>query len=211
MGTDIHGRLQVRYRSEMPYNDVGGIEDDRNYRVFAMLAGVRNGYGFGGIKTHEPLAPISDPRGLPDDLVLTGGDSITLSGYKDDEPVEFDYWLGDHSHSWLTLSEIIAWDGWNKPLNMEGYLNAEEFSRIEREGGSPDSWCGWVSGGGVVIVTPEEARAGAAHSHVHCAWSVPFIDYTGSFKAWIDYCEKKYGHLLKDDPAAVRIVFGFDS
>lgn len=44
MGTDIHGRIQRRY-NDGRYEDIGEIEGDRNYTVFAILAGVRNGSG----------------------------------------------------------------------------------------------------------------------------------------------------------------------
>jgi len=37
----------------------------RNYRVFGLLAGVRNGTGFGGVKTGEPVEPFFPRRGLP--------------------------------------------------------------------------------------------------------------------------------------------------
>lgn len=40
----------------------------RNYDLFAMLAGVRNGRGFAGVVTGAGFNPISEPRGLPDDL-----------------------------------------------------------------------------------------------------------------------------------------------
>lgn len=211
MGTDIHGRLQRRYYPEAPYTDEGPIEDDRNYRVFAMLAGVRNGVGFAGVKTHEPLVPISEPRGLPADLELVDGDSIKLAVWQGDESIEITEWIGDHSHSWLTLTEIDNWEGWSKSLAMTGIIDKNEYERIRREGGNPKSWCGWISGGRVKIVSADDAADGAEFTHVQWEWQVPFTEYTATFRAWIDYLLKKYGWLLDSDPEAVRIVFGFDS
>ena len=40
----------------------------RNYLLFSVLADVRNGTGFAGVITYKPVVPISEPRGLPDDL-----------------------------------------------------------------------------------------------------------------------------------------------
>jgi hypothetical protein len=210
MGTDIHGRLQYRYSKDSEYTDGGVIEDDRNYRVFAMLAGVRNGYGFAGVPTHEPIIPISEPRGLPPGCADEDYD-VKLSAYNGDDLVEYTCWLGDHSHSWLTLTEILAWDGWDKPLHRTGVLDAYEFKRIEASGGTPESWCGGVSGDGVTVVSAENARRGVPHTHVQCAWSVPFSESVKTFRAWVDYIQLKHGWLLKGDPDAVRIVFGFDS
>lgn len=80
--------------------------NDRYYALFAALAGVRNGFGFAGIPTHQPLVPISEPRGLPDDLLAVAAD---------DHELPDGYWLGDHSHSWLTLREVLDYD-WDREL-----------------------------------------------------------------------------------------------
>jgi hypothetical protein len=56
----------------------------RNYAVFGFLADVRN---------YSAVTPISQPRGLPTDL----------RGLED----EFDY---GHSHSWLSVDELVAFD-----------------------------------------------------------------------------------------------------
>jgi hypothetical protein len=212
MGTDIHGRLQYRYRPDSPYIDAGAMEDDRNYRVFAMLAGVRNGFGFAGIETHTPLQPISEPRGLPADAEIEDGDSIiVMADGGGEEDIRTRHWLGDHSHSWLTLREILDWNGWDSSLDMRGVVSRQEFERIEREGGSPNSWSGGVWGGTTTIVSPEEARAGVDYTDVNFLWQEPFRNYAQTFRLWVDYLERKYGWLLESDPAAVRIVFGFDS
>lgn len=56
----------------------------RSYAVFGFLADVCN---------YSGVTPISQPRGLPDDL----------RGLED----EFDY---GHSHSWLSVAELAAFD-----------------------------------------------------------------------------------------------------
>jgi hypothetical protein len=80
----------------------------RNYGMFAFLAGVRN---------YSAIAPISGPRGLPDDA----GD--------------YD-WLGDHSFSWLSVEELASFNydasmedrrymGQTGPNSFSGALTAE--------------------------------------------------------------------------------------
>jgi hypothetical protein len=100
MGCDIHGLSQIRY-GDSEWFDCDTIEDGRNYRLFAALAGVRNGFGFAGIATHEPIIPIAEPRGLPEDFVND----------------EDEHCMGDHSFSWLHMSEIVSWPGWGMCLS----------------------------------------------------------------------------------------------
>ena len=72
MGTDIHGGF-IKVTGGV--QNEGGLTKeavktswnmDRNYTLFAILAGVRNGYGFAGCYRHEPLTPIAEGRGKPD-------------------------------------------------------------------------------------------------------------------------------------------------
>lgn len=114
MGTDIHMNIEVwrdgrwewlskpydpavdmcdepakgRVADLLVYDDSGfPIAEERRYRLFAVLAGVRDCYG-------EGIVPIALPRGLPADTSLN-------PGVHD---------LGDHSMSWLTLSELLSYD-----------------------------------------------------------------------------------------------------
>ena len=60
MGTDIHGVFQRFDAAAGIWEDVPSkYEQDRHYQLFAVLAGVRNGYGFAGAQTAEidPKAP----------------------------------------------------------------------------------------------------------------------------------------------------------
>ncbi len=67
MGCDIHGVFQRRDGSE--WVDIATLwDEERHYQLFAVLAGVRNGYGFAGVPTGERVKPISSPRGLPKDF-----------------------------------------------------------------------------------------------------------------------------------------------
>jgi len=103
MGCDIHGRVQYRYSPESSWFDGGPIENGRNYTLFSVLAGVR---------AYDDIS-ISDPRGYPDDFVVDDNDDIEL-GYDDEK---HKYWMGDHSHSWLMVDEIVNWPRWDESIH----------------------------------------------------------------------------------------------
>lgn len=191
MGTDIHGRLQYRYdhMKEGVWYDGGLIENGRNYRVFAMLAGVRNGTGFAGVKTHKPILPIAEPRGIPAGVEVDEDAIVVRDEWRDNKEIDRT-WLGDHSHSWVTLKELIDWPGWGLPLHQCGYITPEEKARLDREGGTPQSWCGGTNDPTAIFYE----------------WTVPFSSTCRVFKAWVDYLALKYSQHEN-----VRLVFGFDS
>lgn len=170
MGCDIHPAIERKIDGVWTLVETGNPAlGHRNYNVFAILANVRNGRGFAGIKTSEGFNPIAEPRGLPDDL------SAPLAAYNRDdaERADDDYesgkwnkYLGDHSFTWLTLREILEFD-YEQTTVETGVLTIKEFIKMERERGRsykdeelprPDSWAGDISGPGVVILSAADAR-----------------------------------------------------
>ena len=153
---------------------------DRNYDVFSILADVRNGYGFAGVRTSTGFDPIAPGRGLPSDLSKGVLDHLAKIGYtvKDGRP-EYEersdeedediyealeresaegYWgLGDHSFTWLYLSEIDDYD-WDRSVTKEGWVDPVEFEDF-RKNGKPSSWCGGVSGANVEHITAGDMAA----------------------------------------------------
>lgn len=120
MGTDIHLRVQGKrgeaweYVTIKPFPAYG--DDDHswdtgpdvcNYAVFALLAGVRNGTGFAGVRTHSPVKPAFAGRGLPDGVTEEEGEEEIPNAGSDD--------MGDHSFTHATLSELRAVD-WATPF-----------------------------------------------------------------------------------------------
>lgn len=79
---------------------------ERSYYTFSILANVRNGYGFAGVPTGAGFVPISMPKGLPNDM------STELVNQQDDCGT-----LGDHSHSWLTVKELLDYN-WDQNYKM---------------------------------------------------------------------------------------------
>lgn len=172
MGCDIHLFVEVRDGADSPWrlqavrwqfeNHKGELAsavgyDWRNYDVFGMLADVRNGRGFGGISTGAGFVPISQPRGLPvdmsDELKVICADDSTDDVY---DASHRDYgcgWIGDHSHSHLSLQELQEYN-WNQRTNKTGEVEAPGFKSFQ-ETGAPEHWCGGVMGGAVRHVSNE--------------------------------------------------------
>lgn len=108
MGTDIHMAVEVRkdgvWQNVTPFRNGYSPEpeyyEDRNYDLFAILADVRNRYGF---------VPLDQPRGIPSDA------SDDVRRWCED---------GDHSHSYCTVAELLTYD-WTrivKPGNPGGEI-----------------------------------------------------------------------------------------
>lgn len=96
MGTDIH--MYVERKIAGSWQLIESEDLGRNYALFAILADVRNGYGFGGVQKHKPIEPINFPRGLPDD---------TSNEVREEHGV----WDMDaYSCSYLTARELLAAD-----------------------------------------------------------------------------------------------------
>jgi hypothetical protein len=123
--------------------------DDRNYTLFALLADVRNGRGFAGIATGDPITPLSEPRGVPEDA---------SHGWM--ECVES--WDVDmHSHTWFTLEELVKQNPlYDQRLVRTGIITAGQYEQIKQTGGTPEGWSGMISGPKILIVSPDEYEAG---------------------------------------------------
>lgn len=83
MGCDIHAHTEIRYKCDWYHYQKHDI--DRDYYLFAIMAGVRN---------YQDITPVAEPRGLPPNLSV-----VTL--------LEANYMGTDgHSHSWLSDWEV---------------------------------------------------------------------------------------------------------
>jgi hypothetical protein len=126
---------------ELDYHD--RIYTGRNYDLFAILANVRNGYGFAGVPTGSGFVPIAMPKCFPEDVSLT-------------VKRESDGWGCDgHSHSWFTLKELLDYDWEQGVTEHQGVVSAEEYKVFKKEG-KPKSWCGMISGVGIEFISNEE-------------------------------------------------------
>jgi len=180
VGTDIHAVAEV-FRNDAWHLSDAVIPDDRNYVSFAILADVRNGYGFGGFDSGDRVKPISEPRGLPEDL-----SAELRARLEGDSP--YSIWLGEHSFSWLTLAELQAYD-LDAPCIRRGMVPPDEAARIRLEGGPPHISANWV----------------ADSSWEKMTWTIPLKNEASLLTCIIEAL------LLLGSPNRVRLVFGFDN
>lgn len=211
------GRVSVAYGNRF-YNG-------RNYDLFAILANVRNGRGFAGCDTGDGFVPICEPRGLPEDVTP-------------EVAAESESWGADgHSHSHLTLAEILSYD-WTQTTKKRGWINGVqlfEWSGYRRERGEgPQSYSGGVWGRDIQHVTAQElearveAFAKKADAEMGGRFSKParekLAQMLGDVYAAVEWTEPYYRaagngfwgetvpRLLRlGSPEDVRIVFWFDN
>lgn len=181
-------RTLVRRRSEWIIG--------RSYSLFAILANVRNGYGFAGVETGTAWPSIAPERGLPDGVDVDDKDAP---------------WLGDHSHTWMTVAELLAFDWHGTTQTHYGVVPLDTY----QPGVRPSTWSGMVSGRDIVTVE-ESAVDGltvpvGTRVYVRQAWQWTaaeacqwFVDdYLPAFRRLCDE--------LGATPGDVRLVLGFDS
>jgi len=187
--------------------------DDRSYKCFSILANVRNGYGAAGVDTGDTFIPISEPRGFPEDL---GPDLIKdIEQYEDGEK---GWWPGDHSFSWLLVSELLAYD-WQRKIKNRGVMKFEQFlERVKNNDTSwPEAYSGGIFGHNIVTITRAEALKRLQGSglavevgvelYVQEEWESTYAEAAGRFYSEVLPALAK----IDPDPSNVRIVFGFDS
>lgn len=140
MGCDIHLYVEKRlndgrwgcvdyfktnpFYSDDPLNEKEyehiSIYNSRDYALFATLANVRN-YG--------DITPISEPRGLPDDV----SDIV--------EKASNDWGDNGHSHSWFTAKELFIHKNKCPFTKHSGLISPEAQEKLDKYGIVPAMWC----------------------------------------------------------------------
>lgn len=102
MGCDIHLHIELKINGN--WENYSATSVPRNYQLFGLMAGVRD----------RGIEPISQPKGLPDDISL-----ITKLHYDS-------YGAYSHSPSWLNENEIkILKERASKEIDLENFLSFE--------------------------------------------------------------------------------------
>lgn len=194
--------------------------DNRSYNVFSILADVRNGRGFAGIRTGDGFVPISQPKGLPVDV-------------SSEVATESERWGCDgHSHSWLTLTELLAYD-WTQTTKLCGWVSGtvyQDWNNWGRaRGDSPESWCGDISGGFVKKVSEAEMKqlieiaVTAAKGMTGSDWRKVMDDTLAGYHTFVEWeqpywkaAQGFFGEVIPrmlalGKPEDVRLVFFFDN
>lgn len=244
MGCDIHMYAEVRRdgvwcaasefeqptegAKKLSYND---FWNDRNYDTFAILGNVRNGSGFAGCKTGGGFVPLTDNRGLPEDLCEEFERAASSGLDEDDEDYDRGLWFGDHSFSHCTLAEILDYD-WTRKTTKQGVVDLKEFERVERMkswDAWPLEWCGGTSGRDIVTVSSlvgqqmlkeikgaeqwiSDEMIKAYEEKKGKRFYVVYEWETSYARACRDFWVEAVARLLRmGNPEDVRIVYGFDS
>lgn len=172
--------------------------ENRNYDVFAILAGVRNGIGFAGVDLGNGFNPIAEPRGFPSDL-------SDYMKHKAEEVV--------HTPSWLSLDELNAYD-WSQTTKHCGWVDADQYQQFVRDG-KPKERSGGVSGGSVRHVSNDQMQAlidtesATDRVYTQVEWCEPYSVSAGEFYDKTLPKLREIRELL--NVIDLRIVFWFDS
>jgi hypothetical protein len=221
MGTDIHGVFQGR--KDGKWVDLKTeYEFDRHYQLFAVLADVRNGYGFAGCLTGSRVEPIAMPRGLPADFECSqeyeedgeiyesvnhqAPDLSYLPPWRQKYAESADIWMGDHSFSWLSGKEMLAWYENAPSVTKYGIMSRENYENWDKTTEPPD-YCGSIWGKDLITIPESEIGTAEDYTHVQASWQSPL-------KIELKYFFDEIKRLLEDndlEPEDLRLVFGFDS
>lgn len=121
------------------------IYKGRNYDLFAMLADVRNGYGFAGHVTGLGFVPICAPRGVPNDAHSDSVKFLVRMG------------IDGHSHSWHTLATLEGYD-WDQTAVKCGWVDVLQYASFKRDE-IPYGWVYGVMGQNIKHISPAEMDA----------------------------------------------------
>lgn len=194
---------------------VGDLYDGRNYTLFAALSDVRNGWGFAGVTTGDPITPsVAADRGTPD-----------WECFGRDEAFNEDWY---HSVGWLELTEIF--DGtvdfdqmqYKTGIFSEKSLDDLDPEWLEYRIGNPKTiddkgigWSGGISGPNVKVFESHEEylRAHDAYpledKYIRLGWMTDVRSNCWEFieaMTWL----RDFG-LNGIPPEKCRIVIGYDS
>lgn len=133
-----------RYQKWYAIEHIPHPSTDRWYDWFSVLADVRNGYGFAGIRTGQGFAVIAEPRGVPEDATKDWREYV-------------EGWGNDiHSLSYLTLEDFDNFD-WNQTTMKRGVISLEKYRELRENNEAPDMYSGGISGGNIITISTEAA------------------------------------------------------
>jgi len=121
-------------------------EDGRSYDWFGLLANVRNGWGFAGVRTGDGFATEASPKGVPSDATDEWKELVS------------DWDCDMHSHSYFTAEELENID-WSQTTTKSGTIDLDTYALLRSHPNSvPESWSG-LTGPKILIVDTETADA----------------------------------------------------
>jgi hypothetical protein len=189
MGTDISYHAERRTERGWERCDIEFYcGEERNYALFAILAGVQrmtNG-GF------ESIAPL---RGFPADSPTMGAAAGTPES------------ASCHNATWLSLRELLDFPWQEKKREFSGYVDADQF-RHWRRAGRPQ--CFTETSGSIISIAAMEQLiiegGETAGLQTLVSFAVLYADFAGPFVTETLPLLQQQGR-----PEDVRLIMSFDS
>lgn len=197
MGSDI--RMFVEKRNQGKWESINGqfsnetmdisygdeFYFERNYELFAILAGVRNGEGVDGPGSGHKFNQISTPKGLPNDI-----SHYVKFQYEKQAVDEF----STHDCSWLLLKELLEFD-WTQIAKVQAYVSSQVADDFYKSGLIPNS-----------IDCKHKSNRVIKLGYPRIEWTSTYAERAGMF---FDEVIPKLSSL--GQPEEIRIVFWFSS
>jgi hypothetical protein len=166
--------------------------EERNYALFAILAGVRR-------LTNGGFEPIVPPRGFPADSPLVGSQAAA--------PESFD----SHNRTWLTLAELLRFPWRDKRLACNAYVDAANFLRYQASGRPENAYARLPPEWRLVTNREMErlAREEAARTDkigTLITFGIPYAEFAGPFLT-----ETLPRLSQQGTPEDVRLIVSFNS
>lgn len=209
MGSDIYGSFQKQTLPGIWLNIETEYEFNRHYQFFAFIGDVRNGYGFAGIKTGEPIKSPLAHRGLPDEIKKLNEEYENYGQYNDDC-----VYYGEYSRSHFLLKEYLenlnTFGNITKTCIISKEDHLEWSKRPVLESGlrkEPEcSYCGGISGKDILVVNDNAVELNEYTSYTHVR-----IEYEINLKEEFQYFTDEVNRLIEvHGTDQIRFVYGFD-
>lgn len=208
MGTDIRMYCEVRRNGKWKTNHkkIFPLYDEMieepyaycNYNLFAILADVRNGYGFAGCKTGDAFNPIDEWKGLPEDVTKYTKEHLFSGGY---------------GESYYTLTELEQYD-WQQHHKSYGLVEYDEYANTVAKGKMPSSWCGGVGGPNVEVISDSQfpLKGKKKNTKYYVEGYLPSETYAEAVGSFYNTTMPLLHTLVPKDGTTddVRIIFNFD-
>jgi hypothetical protein len=189
MGTDIS--CFAERRTEQGWEPLSldfYCGEERNYALFAILAGVQR-------LTNSGFEPIVPPRGFPADSPTVGRHAGTPESYS------------SHNATWLTLKELQDFPWREKLWQCDGYVDADQYLHF-RAKGRPQCF---AQGSGEILSNEEmerliDEKGNTRDKLTRISFGVPYAEFAGPFLT-----ETLPLLAQQGGPEDVRIIMSFDS
>lgn len=209
MGSDIYGSFQKQTLPGIWVDIETEYKFNRHYQFFAFIGDVRNGYGFAGIKTGEPIKSPLAHRDLPGEIKKLNEEYENYGQYVDDctyygEYSRSHFLLKEYLESLNTLGNITKTCIISKEDHLEWSKTSVLESGLRKE---PEcSTFGGIYGKDILVVNDNAVELNEYTSYTHVR-----IEYEINLKDEFQYFTDEVNRLIEvHGTDQIRFVYGFD-